>query len=329
MNIYDIAKEAGVSISTVSRVLNNKGNVNPATRKKVEEVLERNHYTPSAIARGMVSKSMRTVAVLTVDIRVPHYARTAYIIERELSHRGYEVTLCNTGGETEETEKYLRTMLEKKVDGIVLVGSVFNMICQKTEIRKMLCNVPVVLANGKLEIPNSYSVLVDDRYGIALAVNALLEKGHRDIYYVKDMDTISARLKRDGFVSTLERAGIMEAKQNVIHTTSDLEGGMRAVRELIQSGKKFSALVCGEDITAAGAVKALLQAGYRIPEDVAVTGYNNSEYARICEPTLTTVDNKPELVAMLSVQLLTSLIEKTDTYSSCTIQPELVKGHTI
>lgn len=329
MNIYDIAKEAGVSISTVSRVLNNKGNVNPATREKVEEVLERNHYTPSAIARGMVSKSMRTVAVLTVDIRVPHYARTAYTIERELSHRGYEVTLCNTGGEAEETEKYLRTMLEKKVDGIVLVGSVFNTICQKPEIRKMLCNVPVVLANGKLEMPNSYSVLVDDRYGIALAVNALIEKGYRDIYYVKDMDTVSARLKWDGFVSTLEHAGIAEAKKNVLHTTSDLEGGMRAVRELIQSGRKFSALVCGEDITAAGAVKALLQEGYRVPEDVAVTGYNNSEYARICEPTLTTVDNKPELVAMFSVQLLTSLIEKTDAYSSCTIQPELVEGKTI
>ena len=329
MNIYDIAKEAGVSISTVSRVLNHKGNVNPATRERVEEVLERNHYTPSAIARGMVSKSMRTVAVLTVDLRVPHYARTAYTIERELSHRGYEVTLCNTGGEAEETEKYLQTMLEKKVDGIVLVGSVFNTICKKPEIKKLLRTVPVVLANGKLEMANSYSVLVDDKYGIALAVNELLKKGHRDIYYVKDMDTVSARLKWEGFVDTLQRAGIAEAKKKVLHTTSDLEGGMRAVRELIQSGKKFSALVCGEDITAAGAVKALLQEGYRIPEDVAVTGYNNSEYARICEPTLTTIDNKPELVAMFSVQLLTSLIEKTDAYSSCTIQPELVAGKTV
>ena len=93
MNIYDIAKEAGVSISTVSRVLNNKGNVNEQTRKKVEEVLKKNNYTPSAIARGMVSKSMRTIAVLTVDIRVPHYATTAYIIERECSKKGYEVLM--------------------------------------------------------------------------------------------------------------------------------------------------------------------------------------------------------------------------------------------
>ena len=96
MNIYDIAKEAGVSISTVSRVMNNKGNVNPATREKVEEILARNSYVPSAIARGMMSKSLNKVAVLTVDIRVPHYARTAYTIEREFSRRGYEVSLCNT-----------------------------------------------------------------------------------------------------------------------------------------------------------------------------------------------------------------------------------------
>ena len=96
MNIYDIAKEAGVSISTVSRVMNHKGNVNPETRKKVEEILEKNNYTPSAIARGMVSKSMKTVSVLTVDIRVPHYARTAYTIEREFSRRGYEVSLQQT-----------------------------------------------------------------------------------------------------------------------------------------------------------------------------------------------------------------------------------------
>lgn len=113
MNIYDIAKEAGVSISTVSRVLNKKSNVREDTKQRVEAVLEKHSYRPSAIARGLVSSSMRTVAVLTVDIRVPHYARTAYTIEREFSRRGYEVMLCNTGGELEETAKYLRVVTEK------------------------------------------------------------------------------------------------------------------------------------------------------------------------------------------------------------------------
>ncbi len=277
MNIYDIAKEAGVSISTVSRVMNKKENVNPATRKKVEEILEKNNYTPSAIARGMVSKTMKTVAILTVDIRVPHYSRTAYTIEREFSRRGYEVLLCNTGGELSETVKYLRTVQEKKVDGIVLVGSVFNTLCKKEEIGKLLKNTPVVLANGKLELP-SY--------------------------------------------------GIHNGKGYVIETERSIEGGMRAVNQLLLDKKEFTGIVCGEDLTAVGAVKALLHAGLRVPEDVAVTGYNNSDYAAICEPELTTVDNKPEMVAMMSVQLLTSLIEKTEAYSSCTIQPELVKGRT-
>lgn len=328
MNIYDIAKEAGVSISTVSRVMNKKGNVNPATRKKVEEILEKNNYTPSAIARGMVSKTMKTVAILTVDIRVPHYSRTAYTIEREFSRRGYEVILCNTGGELLETAKYLRAVQEKKVDGIVLVGSVFNTLCKDEEIGKLLKNTPVVLANGKLELPNSYSVLVDDRYGVAMAVDHLMQKGYRKLYYLKDMDTVSARFKCEGFFQGLQSHGIQNGKDYVIMTERSIEGGMRAVNQLLHDGKEFTGIVCGEDITAVGAVKALLHAGLRVPEDVAVTGYNNSDYAIICEPELTTVDNKPEMVAMMSVQLLTSLIEKTDAYSSCTIQPELVKGHT-
>ena len=307
MNIYDIAKEAGVSISTVSRVLNNKGNVNENTRKNVMEILRKHNYTPSAIARGLVSKSMRTVAVLTVDIRVPHYARTAYTIEREFSRRGYEVTLCNTGGELAETEKYLRAVVEKKVDGLVLVGSIFNTLCRTPEIEALLRTTPLVLANGRLDLPNSYSVLVDDQYGVSLAVRHLAERGHREIYYLKDLDTVSANLKCQGFLSGMRQEGLEATKRHVLETEMSLEGGMRA---------------------AVGAVKALLRAGIRVPEDVAVTGYNNSEYARICEPQLTTIDNKPELVAMLSVQLLTSLIEKTDAYSSCTIQPELVQGQT-
>ena len=328
MNIYDIAKEAGVSISTVSRVLNKKGNVNAETQQKVEEVLSRHQYVPSAIARGMTGRSLRTVAILTVDIRVPHYARTAYTIEREFSRRGYDVTLCNTGGEAEETVRYLRSMLEKHVDGIVLVGSIFNTLGREPEIKSMLKAVPVVLANGKLELPNSYSVLVDDLYGVGLSVRHLYDEGRRELYYLKDMDTDSAREKCKGFLEAAERYGIARPKKRVIETAPSIDGGIAAVRKLLQKGAVFDAIVCGEDITAVGALKGLLQAGIKVPEQVAVTGYNNSAYAQICQPKLTTVDNKPELVAMLCVQLLSSLIEKTDVYSSGVIQPELVIGDT-
>ena len=327
MNIYDIAREAEVSIATVSRVLNNKGTVSAATRARVEEVLARPNYTPSAIARGMVSKSMRTVAVLTVDIRVPHYARTAYTIEREFSRHGYEVILCNTGGDLAATVKYLRAVVEKQVDGIVLVGSVFNRIGQDPGVEALLRTAPVVLANGQLALPNSYSVLVDDHHGIALAVEHMHRRGRRALFYVKDMDTASADAKRDGFLLGMERCGLDPAGR-VIRTADTIEGGMRAAAEILASGLPCDGIVCGEDLTAAGVLKGLLRAGVSVPGQVAVTGYNNSIYARLCEPVLTSVDNKPEQVALLCVQLLESLIDKTDTYSSVTLQPEMVQGET-
>ena len=327
MNIYDIAQEAGVSIATVSRVLNNKGPVSAATRARVEEVLARHNYTPSAIARGMMSKSLRTVAVLTVDIRVPHYARTAYTIEREFSRRGYEVILCNTGGDRDETLKYLRAVTRKQVDGIVLVGSVFNTICQGAEMEGLLSSVPVVLANGRLELPNTYSVSVDDRYGVALAVEHLAGNGRKDIFYVKDRDTVSAQNKLAGFLDAMERCGL-DAKGRVVEAGETLEAGMEAAQKVLASGRPCDAIVCGEDLTAAGVLKTLLRAGVRVPEQVAVTGFNNSDYARLCEPVLTSVDNKPEQVALLCVQLLEGRIEQSGAFSSVTVQPELCLGQT-
>lgn len=327
MNIYDIAREAGVSIATVSRVLNNKGTVSEATRQKVEAVLNKHNYTPSAIAQGMVSKSLRTVAVLTVDIRVPHYARTAYTIEREFSRRGYEVILCNTGGDREATLKYLRAVTKKQVDGIVLVGSVFNRIGRDPAVEALLRTAPVVLANGRLDLPNSYSVLVDDELGISLAVEHLYGRGRRQLYYLKDMETNSADRKENGFLLGMRRCGL-GTEGRVLRTQDSVEGGVRAVQELLAAGRPFDGIVCGEDVTAAGVVKGLLRAGIAVPEKVAVTGYNNSIYAHLCEPELTGIDNKPEQVALLCVQLLESLMDKTDTYSSVTLQPELVQGQT-
>ena len=327
MNIYDIAKEAGVSIATVSRVLNNKGTVSAVTKERVEAVLQKNSYVPSAIAQGMVSKSLRTVAVLTVDIRVPNYARMSYTIEREFSRRNYEVILCNTGGDRETTLKYLRAVTKKQVDGIVLVGSIFNTIGADPEVEPLLRMAPVVVANGKLDLPNSYSVLMDDAYGITLAVEHLWERGRRNIFYVRDMDTASAIAKRDGFFLGMKRCGL-DAAERVIQTQDTMEGGIRAAEEILHSGLPCDGIVCGEDLTAVGVTKGLLRAGVRIPEDVSVTGFNNSIYARLCEPELTTVDNKPEQVALLCVQLLENLIDKSDAYSSVTIQPELVQGKT-
>lgn len=324
MNIYDIAKEAEVSISTVSRVLNNKGNVKYETRIKIEKILKKYNYTPSAIARGLVSKSMKTIGILTIDVRVPHYANTAYIIEQEFSNKGYNVIVCNTGGSMKENMRYIKILKEKQADGIVLIGSIFNEIINYPQILSELKSIPIVLANGKLELSNAYSVLADDAMGITLAMNHLYSKGHKDIVYIKNFNTYSANLKADSFMKNIILSGKNNAHEFVFETDTSLEGGKCAAKKILESDKKFTAVVCGEDITAVGAIKCFKKYGFNIPQDIAVTGFNNSEYAKISNPELTTVENKGNIVGILCSKLLESLILREGEYASLVVQPELI-----
>lgn len=275
MNIYDIAAEAGTSISTVSRVLNNKGNVNPKIRDRVEAVLKKYDYKPSAIARGMVSKTMKNIAILTVDVRVTHYARMIYVIEQEFSNLGYNVSVCNTGGSIQECNRYFEILSEKQTDGIVLIGSVFNELIKYPEITAKIKDTPVVIANGQVKLPNFYSVLVDDTKAIRMASDYMFDHGRMDLFYVFDIATDSGRAKRQGFLEAMKLRDVPD----------------------------------GND---------------RVPEDIAITGCNNSPDSRICEPELTTLDNKPELLGGLCASLLRDRMEGKESATSVAIQPQLV-----
>lgn len=322
MTIYDIAEKAGVSIATISRVMNDKPGVGAATRRRVLAILSECGYAPSAIARGMISKTMHTVAILTVDVRVPHYARTAYVIERECTRLGYSVTMYNTG-DVVETLRYLELLKERHTDGIILVGSVHDALNAVPDLSRRLADIPVVVVNGLLETPNSCSVLMDELAGLELAVAHLHERGHRHMVYFKDMDTDSARGKQTGFERAMRARGL---KPRVLEVESSLAGGMAGVGRMLREGLHCTAILCGEDLTAAGALKGVLRAGLRVPQDMAVVGYNNSIYARICEPELTTVDNKPEAMALMSTQLLERLVRGEKLEPTVTLRPALVVG---
>lgn len=324
MNIYDIAKEAGVSITTVSRVVNNKDNISPKTKAKVKAVLEKYNYMPNAIARGLVRKSMKSIGILTIDIRDPHYSTTAYIIEQEFSKLGYSVILCNTGGKESENINYIKMLVERNVDGFILIGSVFNDDMIKSSLLSHADNIPIVLVNGFLGIENTYSVLVDDFYGISLCVDHLVEKNHKDIVYVKDSNTYSADQKKEGFISAMNKHGLKIDDNSIITVERGLEGGYEAIEKFISLNKNFSAIVFGEDITAIGGIKKLRELGKSIPDDVAITGFNNSIFAKCSIPELTTVDNKVETVGSLSVKLLNDLIENNNATSNILIRPELI-----
>lgn len=322
MNIYDIAREAGFSIGTVSRVLNNKTNVAPETRQKIERILQKYNYRPSAIARGLVTKTMHSIAILTVDVRVPNYARTVYTVEQEFSKLGYMVTVCNTGGCIDRARHYIQSLVEKQIAGLVFVGSIFNTLCKDKLIAANLAGIPSVCANGKLEHSNSFSILIDDMHGIECAFTHLWDQGHRKICYVKDLDTESAAIKAEGFIKASSSRGAHPG--HIINVVYGFEGGIQAAREILSCEERPTAIVFGEDLTAVSAAKELQKAGLSIPEDIAITGYNNSDYSRLCSPELTTVDNKPEITASLCVMLLANMIEGRNQQASMTIEPELI-----
>lgn len=321
MNIYDIAKEAGVSITTVSRVINKKGYVSEKTRKKIQDVLDRNEYQPSGIARGLATGSMKTVAIVVVDVRVPHYALTSYIMEQKLSEEGYMVLVCNTGEEEEDCRKYLRMLAQRQVDGIILVGSIFNRLCDD-ETLNLLSNIPIVMANGKIDRENIYGVLVDEAYGMELATAHLYKTGRRKLAYVIDKYTNAADRKLEGYIREMKRLGYENPEKDVYRTPYGLEGGAQIAGILKE--KKYDGVVFGEDLTAVGAMNEWRNQGIKIPEEIALIGCNNSEYSYICNPPLTTVNNKGEVLSELTVQMLLDVLSKKKELASLVVLPELV-----
>lgn len=322
MNIYDIAEEAGVSIATVSRVLNGSSKVKESTRTRIEEILKRNRYAPSVFARGMVSGSMRTVGVLAIDVRDIYYGTVTYAIEHAFLEEGYNTVLCNTGGLPERQLHYLSLLTARQVDGIILVGSAFKDQGLESALREVSADIPVVMLNRQLEGENIRSVICDEKQGTADCVAHLAAAGHRSIRYIQDTDTYSAIRKLEGFKAGMSAAGLPLGKESIIETVKGFAGGVSAAESL--AGSDFSALVTGDDLTAAGVCKGLRRIG-RVPgRDTAVTGFNDSIIALSTDPELTSVDNRAEEMGKTASALLCRLLSGGDVPEVSILEPKLI-----
>jgi len=329
LNIYDIADEAGVSITTVSRVLNKHPNISKKTLQKVTEVLEKYNYSPNQLARGLVTKSTHTIGVLTVDVRDAQYANEAYIIEQEWEKKGYSVLLCNTGGDMDTQIRHMHLLLDKQVDGIILVGSIFNDPAIDEAIRMFALSRPIMMINGSISGPNIYSVFCDNGIGMKEATEHLIAQGRRKICYIQDTYTYSGFCKLDGYQSALAANEFPEEEERIVKIDHGLEGGQKAVDTFIEKGVHFDAIQAGEDLTALGAIKRLKELGYRIPQDVAVTGFNNSIFSLCCDPELTTIDTNIEVRLNMAVQLLHDVLLGKEVEPYTLFLPELiVRGST-
>lgn len=305
MNIYDISKECGVSIATVSRVINNSGYVSEKTRKKVMAVIEACDYSPNAFARGMSRSSMSTAGILCSDSRDPYQAECIYWLQKELSDAGYTAMLCCTGPDLESRRGYTQLLLSRNVDALICIGSsfAFDDPAERDIILSAARKVPVFLLNGQVEHENIYSILCDDKDGMKELTELVLKNGSTNPIMLIDRNTPSTLRKIDGYLDALQAAQFERDPERAFMVDHDPAKLEAQIEKLILE-EHHDALLCCDDRLAMEALKTAEKNGIRVPEDLQITGYNGSALAKMSWPEITTYDNR---VPYLCSQTLSAL----------------------
>lgn len=324
MTIIDVAAEAGVSISTVSRVLNHPELVNIKTRKKVEAILSKHNFVPSTMAHELISTSRKNIAIFSNNIRHPHFAATAYVLDEMFFSLGYNCVICNTGDDAEKRRKQYRTLADLRIDGIALLGSTFMNIGTEDAISHYFPNVPVVISNGILSLPNSHSVLIDQRYGMEMAISHLIDRGHRQIGFVHSERSFNANRKIKAFQEIMETKNLPLYDSNIFYTPPGVPGGGPLVEQYLAQQCTCTALIFADDLPAVAAISQFRYHGVQVPKDVAIVGYDNSAYCLCSYPQLTSVDTKSGILATVLGNTLHDLMNHRDVGSTISIRPELV-----
>lgn len=309
MTIYDIAELAGVSASTVSRVINNKPGIKESTREKIKALLKEHNYTPDENARGLVNKNTKLIGILLADIRSAHHTDLTYAVEIYLRSKGYCGIILNAGSRAEEMEEAIRILEQRRVDGVLIVGSMFQNDTVEKGIKEHFTHIPVVFANGRFDLPNVYCVLVDECDGVEHCVDLLVQKKKENIAYLGTLDTPSSQEKIKGFKRAMLRYGNSEKNLVILEGEPTKESGYQLTQQLLNQHPEIQGVIYSEDLIAVGGMRAFWEAGVKIPEEMAVIGIDNTIYGEISCPQFTSLDNKMTEMASEAARILVDAIE--------------------
>ena len=293
MTIYDIAKLAGVSTATVSRVVNNAGNVSEKTRQKVLAVIREANYTPSVFARGMGTRSMRTVGLLVSNISHPFMASAVSMLQKPLHDHGYDCILSCTGSEQNDKLEHTRRLLAKSIDALIYVGSRYedptSTDVEPDYVAEAAARVPVFFVNGRAPGENVFCTYGNDFEISREVTRRFIAQGRTQVLFLADSPTYCMLRRLRGYEAALEDAGIGADGRLEVFTKIDAH----YVRDmLLERDLAFDAVLASEDDMGIGAVKYAQAKGLSVPGDLAVCGFNNTPLAESCTPELTSVDNR-------------------------------------
>ncbi len=310
LTIAEVAREAGVSSQTVSRVINNRPDVSPETRQRVQQVIRRLGYQPSALARGLASRRTRTLGLITADFSDYFFTQVIAGAEVEARKHDYFFMLGSTERNPQDEPEYIRLLTEHHVQGIL-----FARPSTEPDNRHLLGllrdGVPVVTTAYHLSGANLTVVDVDNVDGAQQATSYLLECGRHRIAMITGPTTWkSVNDRSQGYKLALEAADVSFDPNLIAEGDWSYPSGFRAMQELLARGHPFSALFAQSDQMAIAAIRALREAGRRVPDDVAVVGYDDIPAAEYCDPPLTTIRQPMQEVGKVATRLLIQAIEQ-------------------
>jgi LacI family transcriptional regulator len=312
VTIRDVAAAAGVSYQTVSRVMNERPDVAEETRQRVLQVIEELGYQPSAIARGLASRRTYTLGLITADFSDPFFTQVIVGAEIEARKHGYFFMLCSTERNPDDEPEYLRLLTERQVDGILFARPSTEQDSRHI-VSLLRRDVPLVTTAYHVPGEDLTVVDVDNVDGGLQATQCLIDGGRWHIGMITGPpDWKSVKDRSLGYRLALERAGIPYAESLIQHGDWSHGSGYEAMARLLEHNTRFTALFIQNDRMATGAIQALRQAGHRIPDDVAIVGYDDIPAAAYCHPPLTTIRQPMQQVGEIATQRLIELIDNPD-----------------
>jgi len=321
---YVVAEKAGVSANTVSRVINNKPDVNPKTRKRILKIINKLNYTPNLLAKSLKTGKTKTIGVIVSNLYNPFFSQVLCGIDEILNGKEYSIIICNSNNDYNREEKAIVTLIQKRVDGILItpVGekSLDIAYMQKTK-------VPFVLIMSHFKTTNTDYVGFNDKIGSFQATQHLISRGHRKILYLGGPSYFSlAKERLYGHKKALVTHGI-KVDQKLLKeiVNPNMEEGYKIVKKILSKEFDFTAITTFNDYIAIGTLKAILERNLKVPEDIAIIGYDDIEFASLSVVPLTTIQLPKYLLGRKAAELLlTKMTERKRKYQRIFLEPNLI-----
>jgi len=323
VTIYEVAREAGVSTATVSKVINNTGNMREETRKRVLNVIKEMNYHPNLVASALTGKGTQTLGLLVPDISNPFFSAMARQIEDYADAQGMSVIICSVDGNIEKERKYIKLLRRKQVDGFIIASSFQDTNLLKDIISQGFPIVMLAFDDATIEVSK---VTIDDFKGGYEAASHLYAKGHRDMAIIAEHAN-SSNLRIRGYRVALEGREIEFLDENVYRTTASIENGKKSFDEIFQKDNEVfpTAIFACNDLLAIGVIQGATERGMDIPEELAIIGFDNTILATTTVPGLTTISQPIAEMAEKTVELIITEIEqKEKVIKRVLFDPELI-----